>query len=381
RAREDPEINMNVSQMIQYHGYPVENYDVITKDGYIISIQRIPFGQNGKCKDVPNKPVIFVQHGLLCSSTNWVANLPNESLAFILADNCFDVWLGNVRGNIYGMRHVNVSIHSDAFWDFSWDEFSKYDLTAMIDKALKVSNVSSLYYAGHSQGTMMMFAESSCNKDLASKIKAHFALGPVTTIGHIESPIKYLANFVPEVEDLFKIFGIHDFLPNNEIMRILAVLFCEPLGIRDVCSDVIFILDGFDQSQLNMTRLPVYISHTPAGTSVKNMIHYAQMYKSKKFEMYDYGKDNIKRYGQNTPPQYNISAITVPTMLYWGGNDWLADPDDVSLLMKALPPKTLIDNKELKAWQHLDFIWGLDAAELVYDDIVTRIKKMEGIYY
>ena len=79
---------------------------------------------------------------------------------------------------------------------------------------------------------------------------------------------------------------------------------------------------------------------------------------------------------QDTPPQYNASAFDVPVALYWGGNDWLADPQDVQTLMKLLPKK--MPDKYLAAWQHLDFIWGLDAAPLVYDDIIKRILTMEN---
>ena len=46
---------------------------------------------------------------------------------------------------------------------------------------------------------------------------------------------------------------------------------------RIFCTDLLFVLAGYDPQQLNSTRLPVYISHTPAGTSVQNMIHFAQV--------------------------------------------------------------------------------------------------------
>uniref|UniRef100_A0A6P8IGI2 Lipase n=1 Tax=Actinia tenebrosa TaxID=6105 RepID=A0A6P8IGI2_ACTTE len=376
-GKELPEVSMNVSQMIAYNGYPVENHDVTTDDGYILSIQHIPYGRHDKCKDVPSKPIVFLQHGLLCSSSNWVANLPNESFAFILADQCFDVWLGNMRGNTYGKRHVKYSVHSDEFWDFSFDEMAKYDLPAMINYVTKVTGQPTLYYAGHSQGTMIGFIEYGRNPELIKKVKAFYALAPVSTVTYMKGALKYLSYFTPELEEFFKIFGNRDFLPSNEILRILSKLLCGHEVVRDVCSDILFLIAGLDTKQLNETRLPIYISHTPAGTSVKNLIHFAQLHRSGKFQMYDYGSEekNQKHYGQGTPPEYDVSSVAVPTALYWGGNDDLADPKDVKSLMKKLPHQMY--NKFIPEWNHLDFIWALDSAPLVYDDVIRHIRSKD----
>ncbi|KAM7434347.1 hypothetical protein ABFA07_015528 [Porites harrisoni] len=342
-----PETDMNVTQIIRYNGYPAEEYSVVTDDGYIIYIQRIPSGRNQDPSTGP-KPVIFLQHGLLCSSSNWVINLPNEGFAFILADAGFDVWLGNVRGNTYGLRHVKYPVHSDEFWNFSWDEMASQDLPAMLNFVTNKTSQSSIYYAAHSQGTLMAFAEFSRNKELAKKVKKFFAMGPVATVGHMESPIKYLADAIHEIEILFDIFGVRDFLPSDAIIHWLAKHVCSDKDLETFCSDIIFIICGFDKKQLNETRLPIYYTHTPAGTSVRNMVHFAQMYKSKKFQMYDYGnsKENKKHYGQPTPPRYNASDMTVPVALYWAQNDWLADPTDVKALLPLLPNK--LYNKYIK---------------------------------
>ena len=72
---------------------------------------------------------------------------------------------------------------------------AKYDLPAMVEHILSVTGKQQIYYVGHSQGTMMGFAGFSQNKLLGSKIKLFIALAPVATVGHIESPIKYLAPF------------------------------------------------------------------------------------------------------------------------------------------------------------------------------------------
>jgi len=73
-------------------GYPAEEYWVTTEDGYILNMQRIPHGRNGTAPG----PVVFLQHCLLGASPDWLVNLANESLAFILANAGFDV---NVLGN------------------------------------------------------------------------------------------------------------------------------------------------------------------------------------------------------------------------------------------------------------------------------------------
>lgn len=371
-----PEANMNVTQIIRYNGYPAEEYTVRTEDGYLLYIQRIPAGRKPIKQDSSSgpRPVVFLQHGLLCSSSNWVANLPNQSFGFILADAGFDVWMGNMRGSTYGLRHMNLSVHSDQFWNFSWDEMARYDLPAMLKFVTRKTSQPSVYYVGHSQGTAIAFAEFSRNKVVAKMVKRFFALAPVVYLGHLVSPLRYLTDLLPVIEDFYAVFGIHDFLPSDFIIRLLAQYVCSEEDFELFCSDIIFVIAGFDKKQLNETRLPVYLSHTPAGTSVKNMAHFCQMVQTNKFRMYDYGSPskNMEHYGQSTPPAYNVSAMTVPVALYWSQKDWLADPTDVRALLPQLPSK--LYDKYITNWDHLDFIWGMDAATVVYYDIIKNMK-------
>jgi len=79
---------------------------------------------------------------------------------------------------------------------------ARYDLPAMLKFVLAKTSQPSLYYVGHSQGTLIAFAEFSRNKELAKVVKKFFALGPVATVGHMESPIKFLTHFIPELQVL-----------------------------------------------------------------------------------------------------------------------------------------------------------------------------------
>ncbi|XP_046584376.1 lysosomal acid lipase/cholesteryl ester hydrolase-like [Haliotis rubra] len=368
----DPEVNMNVSQLITSKGYPCEEYSVQTEDGYLLGVQRIPYGVRNKD---PQRPVVFLQHGLLCSSTNFVTNLANESLAYILADAGFDVWLGNNRCNTYSLRHVSLKPDQDAFWAFRYDEFAKYDFPAQLNFALKQSGQSDLYYVGHSQGTLQAFAALSQYPEMNKKVKKFFAMGPVITTGEILSPIKYLA----DISDTFiyELFKHRDFLPHNEILQLLADTVCVDDYTRFLCSNVLFLIAGYDVSNLNKTRLPVYISHTPAGTSVQDMVHFAQGVRSKAFQMYDYGSaaDNQKHYNQSTPPLYDVNKMDTPVYLFYAENDWLADVQDVKLLMSKLTRGQLQGSFYVPKWNHLDFIWGKDAATVVYKNIIDIIKR------
>jgi len=368
----EPETNMTTCQLVKHLGYPCEEYEVVTEDNYILGVHRIPHGKGQKTGP---RPVAFLQHGLLDCSSTWVANLANESLGTVLADAGYDVWLGNVRGNTYSKRHTKMDPKNDkAYWAFSWDEMARYDLPAMINYALLISGQSQLYYIGHSQGTMIGFARFSEDQELAKKVKYFIALGPVSTIGEIKSPIRLLAPFSKDIKFLYyALGGSGEFLPSSPLMRWLATTVCrKPIGVA--CENILFLAAGFDCIDLNVTRIPVYVSHLPAGTSVQNVVHYAQQVVSKKFQAYDYGeKGNLKHYNQKTPHEYHPENLRIPLALYWGGKDWLADPKDVELLIRKL--RHIDHNVYLPSVDHLDFVWGLASDRLIYQDILRLLKK------
>lgn len=376
----EPDACRNVTEIIRNKGYPVEEHRVTTSDGFIINIQRMPDGRKKRRAKGP-KPVVFLQHGLLSSSADWVINYPHESLAYILADAGYDVWLGNVRGNTYS-GHVKYTRKDKEFWDFSFDQMIQYDLPTMLDYVLNTTQQRKLFYVGHSQGTLILFALLSERPEYNQKIQLFSAMGPVTNVTHMTSPVRLLAPFAKDAQMLFRLFGEYDFLPNNWFIRFLAKTMCKYHVIREVCEDVIFLITGTDMHELNVTRLPVFISHTPAGTSVKNMIHFAQLVREKRFQKFDYGSSkNMAIYGQKIPPAYNVSGVKIPVGLFWSLNDWFADPTDVNILTEQLPNLTLNYQVPDPEFTHIDFILGMHANDIVYNammKLMDRHRKKVG---
>ncbi|XP_060063489.1 lysosomal acid lipase/cholesteryl ester hydrolase-like [Ylistrum balloti] len=378
---QDPEVYMNVTQLITSKGYPCEEHEVTTDDGFILGLQRIPHGRLESQKvyyPVEDQPVVLLQHGLLSCSSCWLDNLVNESLGYLMADNGIDVWLGNNRGNIYSRKHKTLSPDDPKFWEWSWDEMALYDMPAMIDYILNVTNRKQLYYLGYSQGTQIAFSGLSqpWNTD---KVKMFFAFAPVTNLGGVISPIRLLAPFVKPLQTFFELFGTGEFLPSTDMVKWLGREVCSKPGLDFVCENFLFVLGGYDFKQFNKSRIPVYVANHPAGTSVQNIAHYAQSILHKDFLMYDFGSEaaNLDRYNQTTPPAWNASLVKTPTVVYSGSMDWLADPDDV----RALLPKitNLVASKVMDEWQHLDFIWAMDAPQQVYRDVIRRIHQQEAV--
>lgn len=134
-------------------------------------------------------------HGLLDSSAGWVLMDQNQSLAYVLADLGYDVWMGNARGNQYSRRHIKLSPNRNhynrrQFWSFSWHEIGYYDLPAMIDYVLAVNqDFKKLHYIGFSQGTTSFFVMASERPEYNEKILLMNALAPVAFMTNVKSPV------------------------------------------------------------------------------------------------------------------------------------------------------------------------------------------------
>lgn len=71
------------------------------------------------------------------------------------------------------------------------------------------------------------------------------------------------------------------------------------------------------------TLLPSILSHSPAGTSTRTMVHLSQGVLSGRFRPYDYGsKKNKQIYNATEPPDYDFTNVTVPIALFYADNDW-----------------------------------------------------------
>ncbi|CAK7349050.1 unnamed protein product [Dovyalis caffra] len=358
--------------VVEPQGYACQEHKVTTKDGYILSIQRMPARQSGKAE--ADKPPVLLQHGLMMDGVTWLMNSPGESLAFILADNGYDVWIGNSRGTKFSRGHTSLSPNDSVYWDWTWDELVAYDLPATFQYVHDQTG-QNLHYVGHSLGTLIAFAAFSQEK-LLNMIRSAVLLSPIAYLNQMPSPLARGAVDLFLAEDLYWL-GLHEFNPQGQAANKLLEDICSKPGMN--CSNLMSSFTG-PNCCLNSSRTNWFLDHEPQATATKNMIHLAQMVRTGTIAMYDYGNenDNMDHYEQPTPPVYNMASIPkdLPLFLGYGGKDYLSDVKDVQVLVDKLKDhdgdKLVVQYTD--EYAHADFVFGVNANQLVYDPLMAFFK-------
>ncbi|XP_034934286.1 lipase 1-like [Chelonus insularis] len=351
-------------------GYPIETHAVTTEDGYILTVHRIPGSEGGQ--------PILIQHGLLGNSALWIVSGKAHSLAYILADQGYDVWLGNIRGNTQGMNHINLTTSDSEFWDFSYHEMAVYDLPAMINYIHALTNRYP-FYIGHSQGGAMFYILASEVPDVANTVKLSIGLAPVAYKSDMWDPVlRLISNILRKIDDVLSIvFNIQTFMTPFWPLFLLRLL-CAVLSIGNYnCLDLFPTLVGAERPELfDQAILPAVAANFPAGTSKKNMRLYAQLMQTDRFERYDYGETkNLEIYNSPIPPEYDLKKVTQPHAIFLADADVFAHLPDLNKLFNLLP--NIVDEHLVNAsgFSHMDFLWGSKSRDVIYPRILELIDR------
>jgi len=374
----------SIEELVTQWGYNISRFRVETLDGCALTV----FSVCDFRRESAWRPPVLLQHGFEDSATTWVINRPNESLGLLLASAGFRVFLGNSRGNRYSTGKEAEGIRSKSYWDWSFDEMGRYDLPAVISAIKRTTGATSVPVVGHSQGTTQTFAALASNislddgTPLAASVPLFVALAPAVFPKHVSSPL-FDAAFKLDAGELLALAGAYDLMANGSLPAALSAIVCGvPSRWQRPCDSVLRLLFGYNASHLDPASVGRYMSHVPSGTSIFDLIHFAQLYRASQlgapvFRRYDHGPlANLRAYGQLEPPSYDLSRLPLQTelALYSGSLDTLADPRDVEYLVSKLPRPPLVHRK-LAGYGHLDFVWGSTAAADVYAEAISLIER------
>lgn len=139
-------------------GYDWEAVKVTTEDDYILNTFHI-LGKTGQPRPESLKASVLVQHGASVDAHSFIEYTGDKkSFVLALADEGYDMWIGNNRGTATSQGHKTLNAATDnAYWDFSWAEMGLYDDVANIKMIKDKADVDKVFYIGYSQGTAQMF--------------------------------------------------------------------------------------------------------------------------------------------------------------------------------------------------------------------------------
>ncbi|GBP82625.1 Lipase 3 [Eumeta japonica] len=341
--------------------YNAEAHEVTTEDGYILTIFHL---YKNVTKDLP----VYLEHGIADSADTWIFPGPDKALGYLLADEGYDVWCGNARGNKYSRKHVKLNPDKDrTFWAYSFDELGRYDLPATIDYIIERTNSKEVRYVGHSEGTTAFYVMLSMKPSYNDKIRIGVSLSPVAFMSHAASPIFRAASLGEEsINAALEALGQEEIFVMNNALATFTVYLCQIYALYPYCTFTTFLLSGFESKQLAPETVAIEAGHYPVGTSRQTLNHFLENGRTGRFQRYDFGKrENLKRYDSELPPNYNLTAISAPIALFCGKNDYLSSLIDVETLRRHLTSVVDFYVVPYDKWTHVDFVWGEDTRVLI----------------
>ncbi|KAI7732488.1 hypothetical protein M8C21_024207 [Ambrosia artemisiifolia] len=372
-------------------GYPYEAIKVVTSDGYVLVLERIPRRDS--------KKAVYLQHGVFDSSMCWVSNGIVGSPAFAAYDHGYDVYLGNFRG-LVSREHVNKKLSSRQYWRYSINEHGTQDIPALIEKIHEVktlelksssqlntneqSNTDQPYKLCaicHSLGgaAILMYIITRRVENKPHRLSRSIMLSPAGF--HHDSPFfftvsEYLCLWLaPILNPIFP--GLY--IPTR-FFRMLVNKLARDLQNYPAVGGLVqtimsYVVGGDSSNWVGVMGLPHYNMNDMPGVSFGVARHLAQIKRAKRFIMFDYGSRaaNMKVYGSPEPmdlgARYNL--IDVPIDLVAGMKDKVIFPSMIMHHYRLMKNGGVNASYKQFEYAHLDFTFSHREELLAY--VMSRL--------
>ena len=375
RTEESAEtVELETQKMIGDNGYGCETHKVTTGDNYVLTMFRV-LPKEGTRKQNEKLPVIL-QHGIYCDSSTWVCTRNPRSLACMLVDAGYDLWMCDSRGTGQSKAHAHMDPEKNkSYWRFSFQDMAEHDFPAAIEHVLKSTGKPKVHWVGHSQGTMIALAGLSHDEQLNEKLASFQALAPVFSVKHLPKHINLLANFLNSRIVPTSLMKDMELKPCPLFYNTLFAEFStlNRLTSRDP-RNIIFGMLGMHPDRF-VEGTKDHCFSDISGVTFRNLMHLSQVVLAGTARKYDHGKDeNLKVYGSEQPPEYDVTKTKVPTALYFGKEDLLTHEKDQEYLKEKLP--NVVHCRLIENFDHFDFMWGVNAPEELNKVLIENLEKI-----
>ncbi|XP_055310951.1 lipase 3-like, partial [Sitodiplosis mosellana] len=121
--------------------------------------------------------------------------------------------------------------------------------------------------------------------------------------------------------------------------------------------------------RLQETMLPSHLCHFTSGASLNQVFHYNQEI--------EYGYFGPYKTGSDIPRDFNFSQITAPMSFHYSPVDTFTDTTDEDRLTSQIKSIAFVQVINETKFNHIDFVWGIHAAPLVYSRILEFFESIQ----
>ena len=376
--------------------YIVDNYTFHTKDGYVLTTFRIFLNGTEKSKLTDkrylDKPALLI-HGFTSSAIGWFYS--TNTISFHLVNKGFDVWVINLRGNIFNQNHSNPKITAKDFFDYTFHIHGEVDIPTAYENILRITKKEKIYLIANSFGGIYTL-HSLMNELTTDYMNKHtervIMTCPCIFSSYTTDP--YVMNFKYTMKDIDSVLekadelGIYHFGTGNwnsdskEYLKVIKWAERKYGGYDYNKSDLCFfngIKDNFMEAvavpELHNYFLPLQrffggkgCTNIGGGYGMSFKAYYSWMqYGAKRIPglreariyKYDFGKErNLKVYNTEESPDYNLTNVKVPMDILIGERDlWFTvdAANDFANIVNDANKNTEIKVHFFKGFHHVTF--------------------------
>ncbi|MEW5849385.1 MAG: alpha/beta fold hydrolase [Myxococcota bacterium] len=325
---------------------PTEVIQVRTVDGHTLPMYR----HRRELPDSQRKGVVLCLHGLGASHFNF--DFPGSAdLAGYLADQGYDVFVPALRGD------ADVAFPEGALSGWSFDDYVRHDLPAILEKALQVSGARKVHLLGHSMGGLLSYALAA--------VHGEDGVGSIVAMG---SPVGF-AEKGAVVGDIAWVEWLVRRLPTVHI-RFFARVFAPWL----MWMPAFFLRSQFNPSQVDMTYVRRATWHALSHVSTRLLLQFVDWIRHDAFRSVDHSLDYREA----------MRRITVPVLVIAGEVDLMCRHGNalraLDLVASADKQAVLLgrDAGFSDGYGHIDMVFGMRARDEVFPHITSFLDRVSG---
>ncbi|ESW32353.1 hypothetical protein PHAVU_002G315000 [Phaseolus vulgaris] len=347
------------------------------------------------------RKAVYLQHGIFDSSMGWVSNGVVGSPAFAAFDQGYDVFLGNIRG-LVSREHVKKNISSREYWKYSINEYGTEDIPALIEKIHQVKTaelrLSKLDSEQESNDDQLYKLCAICHSLGGASILIYVVTRRLQSKPHRLSRLVLLspAGFHHDSNLVLSVMEHVLFLLGPILSRIFPAFYIPTRFFRMLVNKLArdlqnlpavgglvqtlvgYVTGGDSSNWVGVLGLPHYNMNDMPGVSFGVALHLAQIKRTRRFIMFDYGSAyNMKIYGSPEPLDLgeHYGLIDIPVDLVAGQRDTVIRSSMVKRHYKLMKDAGVDVSYNEFEYAHLDFTFSHREELLSY--VMSRLLLVE----